>query len=149
MRNICLLLALLLLPYIGLAAFGVSNDLRGRIGIACVFLLTGMGHFFLAKPMSAMIPLQFPKRCRLPIIYITGIMELTGAVAVLIPSCCRLAGEILSIFLVLVLPTNIDSAIRRVPFGGHEHGPVYLLARVPLQILLIGWIYWFAIHSKS
>jgi hypothetical protein len=76
MRNICLLLALLLVPYVALAAFGVPGQLRGRIGIACVFTFTGMGHFFLAKPMSGMIPPRLPERCRLPIIYVTGIIEL-------------------------------------------------------------------------
>ena len=149
MRNICLLLALLLVPYFGLAAFGVADDLRGRIGISCVFLFTGMGHFFLAKPMSAMLPQRFPERGRLPIIYITGILELAGAVGVLIPSLSRLAGILSCVFLVLVLPSNIDAAIRRVPFGGHEAGPVYLLVRIPLQILLIGWVYWFAVRYNG
>jgi len=32
-----------------------------------------------------------------------------------------------------------------VGMGGHLWGPVYLLIRVPLQLLLIGWSYWFAV----
>jgi uncharacterized membrane protein len=37
------------------------------------------------------------------------------------------------------LPVNVYSAIQRVPFGGHEVGPAYLLIRVPFQLLLIWW----------
>jgi len=31
--------------------------------------------------------------------------------------------------------------------GGHNLGPMYLLVRVPLQLILIGWAYWFAVRS--
>ena len=149
MRNIILLLVMLVVPFVGLAAFGVPEPLRGRIGITCVFFFTGLGHFFQARPMSAMIPQRIPGRYRLPIIYISGIVELAGAVAVLIPSLCKITGVLLCGFLLLVLPSNIDSAIRRVPFGGHAAGPIYLLARIPLQAVLIGWIYWFAVlHNQ-
>lgn len=39
------------------------------------------------------------------------------------------------IFLLLVLPSNIYAAWQRVDFGGHAAGPVYLLVRIPLQLL--------------
>ena len=58
-------------------------------------------------------------------------------------------GILLCLFLVGVLPANIDAAIRRVPFGGHEAGPSYLLVRVPLQISLLCWIYWFEIRPAA
>jgi uncharacterized membrane protein len=148
MRNIALLLALLVGPYIVLAPFGMSESFGGRIGISCVFLVTGLAHFFQASPMSEMIPRQFPARSRLPIIYVSGVIELLAVVGILIPSWHRLVGVLLCAFLVLVLPTNIESAIRRVPFGGHSAGPVYLLVRIPFQLALIGWVYWFAIHDN-
>jgi uncharacterized membrane protein len=143
MRNIILILALLMVPYFGLAAFGVPEPLRGRIGITCVFLLTGSAHFFQARAMSEMIPPRIPPRYRLPVIYVSGAFELIAAIAILFPSLCRTVALLLCGFLVLVLPANIDSAIRRVPFGGHQAGPAYLFARIPLQFALIGWTYWF------
>jgi hypothetical protein len=42
MRNLVLVLALLVVPFVGLAAFGVPELLRGRIAITCVFLFTGL-----------------------------------------------------------------------------------------------------------
>ena len=49
--------------------------------------------------------------------------------------------------LLLVLPSNVYAAFQRIDFGGHGAGPAYLLVRVPLQLFLIGWIYWFAVKQ--
>lgn len=51
-------------------------------------------------------------------------------------------------FLILVFPASIYAALNRVDMGGHEMGPMYLLARAPLQLLLIGWAYWFAVRRR-
>jgi uncharacterized membrane protein len=49
--------------------------------------------------------------------------------------------------LVAVLPANVYSAFNHVEFGGHQHGPLYLLVRVPFQLLVMAWIY-FATEQK-
>ena len=51
-------------------------------------------------------------------------------------------------FLVAVFPSNIYAAIRRTDFGRHAAGPRYLLARAPLQLLLIFWTYWFVLRGS-
>jgi uncharacterized membrane protein len=83
---------------------------------------------------------------RVGIIYVTGALELAGAVGLLVPRVSRLAGLSLIAFLVLVLPANVYAAFNRVEMGGHGAGPAYLLLRVPFQFLLIGWAYWFAVR---
>ena len=55
--------------------------------------------------------------------------EILAAITVLVPDWSRAVGILLCLFLVGVLPANIDAAIRRVPFGGHGAGPNYLLVR--------------------
>jgi uncharacterized membrane protein len=149
MRNIILIVAFLLIPFFGLVPFGVAEVSRGRIATTCVFLFTGMGHFLQSQPISEMIPLAVPKPYRLPIIYASGVFEIVAAIAVLVPGWSRAGGILLCLFLVAVLPANIDAAIRRVPFGGHGVGPSYLLLRVPLQILLLCWIYWFEVRPAA
>jgi uncharacterized membrane protein len=67
-------------------------------------------------------------------------------------SCRGLArptGLALIVFLIAILPSNIYAAIERVPFGGHEAGPAYLWVRVPFQLFVIGWIYWFAVRPTA
>ena len=34
-------------------------------------------------------------------------------------------------------PANVHAAIQHVAIGGHEAGPVYLLIRLPLQLIVI------------
>ena len=67
----------------------------------------------------------------------------------LVPGWSRAVGILLCLFLVAALLANIDATIRRVPFGGHGVGPSYLLVRVPLQVALLCWIYWFGIRPAA
>jgi uncharacterized membrane protein len=48
-------------------------------------------------------------------------------------------------YLVLISPSNTYAAVQRIRFGGHSMGPRYLLVRLPLQILLVCWVYWFTV----
>ena len=145
MQNITLIVSLLLLPYWALILANVSEPVRGRIGVSLVFAFTALGHFVKTSEMTQMLPPWVPMRVQL--IYLTGIFEFLAAIAILIPSLSRYTGIILCIFLVLILPSNIYAAIQRVDFGGHAAGPAYLLVRIPLQLFLIGWIFWFAVRG--
>ncbi len=89
--------------------------------------------------MAAMLPPAIP--CRVELIYLTGALELLGALGVWIPGLMRLTGVCLILMLVGILPANIFSAINHVEFGGHAAGPAYLLIRVPFQLFLIWWTY--------
>jgi uncharacterized membrane protein len=147
MRNIAIILGLLLLPYWVLIPAHVPETFRGRIGVSLVFAFTAIGHFVKTSEMAKMLPPWVPMR--VPLIYFTGILEWAGAAAILISPLSRYTGIALCIFLVAIFPSNVYAAFQRVDFGGHGAGPVYLLVRVPLQLFLIGWIYWFAIRQNS
>jgi uncharacterized membrane protein len=69
------------------------------------------------------------------------VLELLGAIGVWIKPLRRLTGICLILLLVGVLPSNIYAAFSRIAFGGHAAGPVYLLLRIPFQLLLIWWTY--------
>lgn len=100
-----------------------------------------------------MVPPSIPYRVGL--IYLTGVFELLGAIGVWIPRLMRLAGFLLILMLIGLLPANVYSAINRVDFGGHGAGPAYLLVRVPFQLFVIWWTYfateqnWFDRKAKS
>jgi len=133
------------------------RTIRGRLpcepatagcwGVALVFWFTGVGHFIRTAPMAEMLPPWVP--ARVPLVYLTGFIELAAAVAILIPRCRRVTGMALIAMLVAFLPVNILAAVNRVPMGGHAWGPIYLLVRAPLQAVLIGWIAWFTTRSKG
>lgn len=144
MRNIAVILALLFLPYWLLTFTEIPESLRGRAGISLVFAFTGLGHFIKTSAMAQMLPGWVPMR--LALIYATGVFELLAAVAILITPLSRDVGLAICAFLLLILPSNIYAAFQRVDFGGHAAGPMYLLVRIPLQLFLIGWVYWFALR---
>jgi uncharacterized membrane protein len=117
------------------------------IGLGLMFVFTGLGHFILTQPMSQMLPPWVP--ARVPIIYLTGILEFALAIGFFVPQTRRLTGWLAAILLVLVFPSNVYAAIQHVPMGGHAWGPVYLLLRTPLQIVILLWDYWFTIRREE
>lgn len=140
------LLLLLIVPYALLtlagkltAVLSLDSSRRARVGLSLFFLFTSIGHFISTEEMAAMIPPFIPYRIEL--IYLTGVLELLGAIGVWIPGLVRLTGLLLILMLIGILPANVYSAINRVDFGGHGAGPAYLLVRVPFQLFVIWWTY--------
>jgi uncharacterized membrane protein len=125
----------------------LSASLRGRLSLAILFIFTGTSHFLMPEEMAQMLPSFIP--LRVEIIYLTGILEILGAIGLLIPGLERLSSIALILFLLGVLPANIYAAITSVEFGGHALGPVYLLIRVPFQVFLIWWAYYFGLKFQS
>ena len=124
----------------------LSPPARGRIALAALFLVTGMGHFVKTDEMVAMLPAWAP--ARLAIVYLTGFLEWAGAIGLLVPRYSRAAGICLVVFMVMVVPANVYAAWRHVEMGGHGAGPIYLLVRGPFQLLLIWWAWYFAVRQE-
>ena len=144
MKNLAIISALL---FGGFAvAWLLVADVRvaGQIGIAAVFAFTALGHFVKGEEMAAMLPDSIPARPA--IIFLSGLLEIFLAVLVVVPRYSEVAGTALCFFLVLVTPVNVYAAFKKVDFGGHAAGPRYLWLRLPLQFVLLGWTYWFAVR---
>ncbi len=119
----------------------------GAIGLTLLFILTGIGHFIDTDPMVQMLPPWVP--ARVAIIYVTGVFEFVIAAGFLFSRFRRLTGWIAAPMLVLLFPANIYAAIYHVPQGGHAWGPVYLLFRAPVQLIIFFWVYWFTIRAPK
>jgi uncharacterized membrane protein len=144
-RNIIIIALLLVVSYASIRVFGGSGELAGRISIAVLFCFTALGHFTKPREMLEMLPPWVPSRKL--VILLSGVLELAFAIGILIPAISRLTAIAAIVFLFLVAPLNIYSALHRVNFGGHGTGPAYLLVRLPLQLFLMGWIWWFALRN--
>lgn len=146
------LLFVLVGPYLVLTLLGrlvaslrMAPAKRARAGVTMFFVVTAMAHFATTEAMAEMVPPSIPYRIEL--IYVTGVLELLGAIGVWIPRLMRLTGLLLIVMLIALLPANVYSAINRVDYGGHAAGPAYLLARVPFQLFVMWWTY-FATEQK-
>lgn len=146
MRNILIMAAVLVLAFALAETIPATRAEAGRIGIAAVFCLTAIGHFAKPDEMMQMLPEVIPARRTL--VLLSGLFEAGLAGGFLFQATARLTASVAVLFLIAVLPLNIYSALNRVKFGGHSAGPKYLLARVPLQGFLIGWIWWFCLRGN-
>jgi uncharacterized membrane protein len=107
--------------------------------LAVMFVFTALAHFSKMKyDMEQMIPAIFPKRMLL--VYITGVLEFVGAVALLLPKFRALAGLCLIVLLVGMFTANVNAALKGMRLGGKPVTPLWI--RTPMQILFIGLLWW-------
>lgn len=127
----------------GLGALGVDAFSTGRDAVAwslaVMFLFTASAHFSRTRgDFIAMVPRAFPNPGLL--VSVTGVLEVLGAVGILIPATRGAAGLCLVLLLVALLPANVSAARRGVPMRGRAPTPLWL--RIPMQILFVGLTWW-------
>ena len=107
---------------------------------------TAIGHFKFKKGMSMMLPGLIPAKSF--VIAATGVLEILLAISIQVSTLRVISGWILIIMFVLFLPANIYAAFRHLDYekGTYDgKGLSYLWFRIPFQIFLIGWTYYFVI----
>ncbi|MEZ5427273.1 MAG: hypothetical protein R2747_13470 [Pyrinomonadaceae bacterium] len=124
-----------------------SLSFIGRTALALMLIATGVSHFTNTDLMVGMIPEAIPAKREL--VYFTGVCELLAVVGLLWDRTAKLTSIMLMIFFLAILPANIAGSLKEVKLGGMEYGPMYLLFRIPLQILFIGWAYYFGLRIKN
>ena len=136
-----LVISFLLLRGLGLLGVRRLSSWReaGLMAVVIMFLFTGSTHFTAMKhDYAAMLP--SPLSGNLGIIYLTGVLEIAGALGLLVPRTRRLAGICLVLYLLAVFPGNVYAAVNEVPFRGEPPTPLWL--RTPIQLLFIGMVLW-------
>lgn len=119
----------------------------GKLALSVMLVFTALGHFMYTKGMVMMLPGFIPYKSE--IIYLTGILEIAAAIGIWFPNISMLTGILLVVFFVLILPTNISAAINHLNYetGNFDgKGLTYLWFRIPFQLLIISWTYYFIIR---
>ena len=117
-----------------------------RIGLAVMFMFTGASHFSsLRTDLAAMIPPPFTGS--VGIVYVTGVLELAGAVGLLVPKIYRVAALCLVVMLLALFPANVFAAANGVTLRGQAPTPLAL--RMPLQAFWIAMLWWSAVKSRD
>ncbi|GGK93253.1 DoxX family protein [Nocardia jinanensis] len=80
------------------------------LGLAVMFLLTASAHFQQPRRggLIAMVPPRLPNAPAL--VTLTGVLELAGAIGLLIPVTSRFAAVALLVLLIVMFPANIRAA---------------------------------------
>jgi uncharacterized membrane protein len=115
---------------------------RGRrwalLALAPFFVVAGLNHFVNEGFYLAMMPPWLPAHAEL--VFLSGILEVAGGVAVLVPRVRGAAGWGLVALLVGVFPANLHMALYADHFP--QFSAFTLWARLPLQPLFIAWAWW-------
>ncbi|MEV4758028.1 DoxX family protein [Micromonospora sp. NPDC049559] len=94
-----------------------------RVGLALMFLVTASAHFVkLRADLVAMVPPALPRPELL--VTVTGLLELAGAVGLLIPATSRWAAAGLALLLLAMFPANVSAARRGLTLGGRPVTPI-------------------------
>ena len=105
--------------------------------IAAIFVGAGVLHFAKPKPFVSIVPPFLPNA--LALVYVSGAAEILGGLGVLVPAFRVWAGWGLVALLIAVFPANIYMALAPEKFG---IAPIWLWLRLPLQFVLVVWIWW-------
>lgn len=133
-----MVLLLLVLGMVALALpAGASRPARMRAGMALVLLFTGTDHLLNTWRYLPMLPdaVPWPRE----IVLFTGLCEIFGGLGLLWHRTRRLAGIMLAIFFVCVLPANIKVAWQGIQIEGLEAPGWVYWARIPLQAVVVWW----------
>ncbi|WP_084496635.1 DoxX family protein [Nocardia amamiensis] len=118
--------------------------------LGVMLIMTGTTHFlpeaFADSPAPThadFIPMV-PPFVPLPslMIYLTGVLELLGALGLFRTKTRRPAGVGLVALFVVMLPANVYAAVSDVPFNGAPATPLWV--RIPEQVVYIGVALWAA-----
>ena len=133
---VVLIASFVLLSVLGHFGLPFSYGWRTSLSLALsgVFLLTASAHWGKRRrDLIRMIPSAFPRAEML--VTATGILEILGAVGLMIPMVSRYAALGLSLLLIAVFPANVHAARHRLAIAGR---PVPgLLARTLLQMAFL------------
>tara|TARA_B100000003_G_C10893488_1_gene356181 strand:+ start:693 stop:1160 length:468 start_codon:yes stop_codon:yes gene_type:complete len=112
------------------------------MGVMYVFI--GIKHFTDPQYFLDIVPPQLP--FKLFLVYLTGLIEVVGGIAILTPKTRKAGAYLLIFLLVSVFPANIYLYVSETPQSLLGISEADALIRMPFQIPLILLAYW---HSKK
>jgi uncharacterized membrane protein len=143
------LVAPLILLVVALAVFRTAGALgisalnawpaATRLALVVMFAFTAAAHFGRQKEsLVHMVPSWMPRPRQ--VVAVTGVLELFGALGLLLPATAPLAGVGLAVLLVAMFPANVNAARRQVMIGSKPATPLWF--RTLVQLIFIAALLW-------
>jgi uncharacterized membrane protein len=119
-------------------------DVPLRIALCLMFLVTASAHWGRGRPdLLRMVPPVLPAASA--IVTVTGVLEILGAIGLLIPFTARAAAICLAIMLAAIFPANMRAARERLTILGRP--AMGLAVRGALQLIFVGALLAVAVHG--
>jgi uncharacterized membrane protein len=110
-----------------------------RFACGPFFVVAGALHFVKPKVYEAIVPPYLPAPEAL--VYLSGVAEIGGGIGLMLPATRRRAGWWLIATLLAVFPANLHMAQHPERYPKVPGGETALKARLPLQAVLIAWVF--------
>lgn len=108
--------------------------------LAAFFVFAGVSHFTRPEFFVSIVPHYLPAPRAL--VYVSGVFEILGGLAVLWPATRAAAGVGLVLLLLAVYPANLYMAFAPERFVAQGTPLWALYARLPVQFVFIAWAWW-------
>lgn len=123
-------------------AWDTGRD-SARWALAVMLFFTASAHFnSMRHDLAKMVPDWAPEP--MAVIYVTGILEIAGAIGLLLPGTRRLAGLALCALFVAMFAANVKAVREGLTLGGNPATALWL--RAPMQLFFI-WLAWWTAGS--
>jgi uncharacterized membrane protein len=117
---------------------GISAG-TSRVALAAIFVVAGVLHFAIVETYVRMMPpyLPWPRG----LVLASGVCQVAGGVGLCVPRLRRAAGWGLVLLLVAVWPANWQMYADARASGVPAWRETLLMLRLPLQLVLIFWVW--------
>ncbi len=110
----------------------------GLFALAAFFVNAGVSHFTSLASFVSIMPPYLP--AHLELVYLSGVFEILGGLAVLPKASRALAGYGLILLLFAIFPANVHMAMNPDQFPDLPRWGLYV--RLPAQVVLVAWAWW-------
>jgi len=126
---------------------GAPRPTLSLLLLAIGFTIGGMLHLIRPAPYIRIMPPWLPAPAAL--VLISGVAEIAGGLGIVLPLTRVAAGWGLIALLVAVFPANVQMLLGAVAHQASRGWIVLLIARLPLQIALIWWVWRAAVRQPA
>jgi uncharacterized membrane protein len=115
---------------------------------AAFYVLAGVQHFRVPEFYVPMMPPYLPWHSEL--VFLSGVAEVLCGLGLLLPQTRKAAAWGTIALLIAVFPANIHVAVNNIPvFGAKEGAGALGYIRLPFQLVLIVWAWWYTRDSPA
>lgn len=108
-----------------------------RYLLSAMMIAAGLLHLVRPEKFVQIVPDYLPAHRVL--VLTSGIFEMLGGLGLLVPRVRKLSAWGLAALFVAVFPANVNMAVNKILIDN----PLILWGRLPFQIVLIAWAYWY------
>ncbi|MBW4528368.1 MAG: hypothetical protein KME18_24845 [Phormidium tanganyikae FI6-MK23] len=119
--------------------------LRGILAITLI--VVGITHFLAPQEYAKIVPPIFPAFTS---VYVSGVFEILGGIGLCVPYLSVVAAWGLISLFIAVFPANIYLALHsEITLNNIPHSPLFYWLRLPFQVVLIAWGYWYTCNPQN